>query len=93
MRKCIISSLALIFIMAGSLAQPVLVDQEKIITGAQRTEAYFPLLADKSWDSSATTPRSSASTHLVDTLLSCRRQAGSHIQPGARVPGRRRRRG
>jgi uncharacterized protein YbbC (DUF1343 family) len=50
-------------------AQPVLVEQDRIITGAQRTADYFPLLAGKSVGVTCNHTSLIGSTHLIDTLI------------------------
>jgi uncharacterized protein YbbC (DUF1343 family) len=61
-----------LFIFTGmtGYAQPVLTEQDRIITGAQRTADYFEILAGRSVGVTCNHTSLIGATHLVDTLLS-----------------------
>ena len=57
-------------ITMSSCAQPKVIAEKKVVTGADRTEVYFPLLKGKKVGVFANQTSMIGNTHLVDSLLS-----------------------
>lgn len=101
-----ISTLVVLLLLAGSICfaqkrHPVLVDYQKIVTGDEQTQVYFPLLKGKKVAVLANQSAILGQTHLVDSLLSSgirvvkifspehgfrgNKSAGAHIKNGTDV--------